>query len=267
MRNLAFVGGGMMAEAIIRGVVTKKFLAGRQVSSASRCRPAARLLRRGMASGPSPATPKPSTGADVIVLAVKPQYAAPAMESLAGRLPGASLLISIMAGITIKQIAETTRHRAIVRVMPNTPAQYGEAMSAWTATPEVSTEQADDVRALLSALGRQVNVATERYIDMATALSGSGPGFVLLFIEALVDAGVHLGFSRPIAEELAIQTVLGTAVMARESGQHLAILRNAVTSPGGTTAAGLQELEDGRLRAVVNRAIAAAYERCVELGK
>jgi len=267
MRNLAFVGGGMMAEAIIRGVVTKKLLPASVIAVGEPvpARREALVSRYGVQAfaGNVDAV----EGADVVVLAVKPQYADEAMAGLTGRLPSSALVVSIMAGITIERIARAVGHRSIVRVMPNTPAQYGEGMSAWTATAEVSEEQADDVRSLLSALGRQVNVASEKYIDMATALSGSGPGFVLLFIEALVDAGVHLGFSRPIAEELAIQTVLGTAVMARESGQHLAILRNAVTSPAGTTAAGLYELENGRLRAVVSKAVAAAYARCIELGK
>jgi pyrroline-5-carboxylate reductase len=267
MKSVAFVGGGMMAEAIIRGALSQHLLASSEIRvgepvSARRQTLAARYGLSAFAGNPEAVE-----GAAVVVLAVKPQYAADALASLSGRLAQSQLLISIMAGITIRQIAQSTQHAAIVRVMPNTPAQYGEGMSVWTATAEVNADQVEGTRSLLSALGKQIQVAGEHYIDMATALSGSGPGFVLLFIEALVDAGVQIGFARPVAEDLAIQTVLGTAVMARESGQHLAALRNAVTSPGGTTAAGLFEMEDGRVRAVLARAISAAYQRCVELGK
>jgi pyrroline-5-carboxylate reductase len=204
--------------------------------------------------------------AEIVVLAIKPQHAYEAFVDLRGQFAPGQLVLSIIAGVTLSCLTSELGHEAVVRVMPNTPAQIGEGMSVWTATPAVSELGRSQVRAILQSLGREVFVADEKYLDMATALSGSGPGYVFLFLEAMVDAGVHLGFPRKVAEELVFQTVLGSTRMARESGRHLAELRNLVTSPAGTTAAGLQELEDGRLRAVVDQAVMAAYERCQELG-
>ena len=156
--------------------------------------------------------------------------------------------------------------RPVVRLMPNTPAQIGEGVSVWTATPDCTAEQRAQARAMFGALGEEVYVDDEAYLDMATALSGSGPGYVFLFIEALIDAGVRIGLARAVAEKLALQTVKGSALYAQRSGQHLAALRNAVTSPGGTTAAGLHQLERGGLRAAIEDAVAAAYERSRQLG-
>ena len=267
MQKLGFVGGGVMAEAIIRGVIARGLVPPESIAVGEPVPARREVLATRFGVRAVAENVEAISGADVIVLAVKPQFAPSALASLTGAVRAGQLVVSIMAGITIAQIREAVAPAAIVRVMPNTPAQVGEGISAWTATAEVTSAQEEDVRALLGALGKQVRVGGEHYIDMATALSGSGPGFVLLMIEALVDAGVQIGFARAVAEELAVQTVLGTAVMARDSDRHLAELRNAVTSPGGTTAAGLFELEDGRLRAVIARAVLAAHQRCVDLGK
>ena len=153
----------------------------------------------------------------------------------------------------------------IVRVMPNTPAQIGHGMSVWTATPEVTQPQRDMARRILAAMGRELEVHDENYIDMATALSGSGPGYVFLFLEAMIDAGVHVGIPRDQAELLARQTLLGAAALADQSNMHPAALRNMVTSPGGTTAEGIAALEDGGLRAAVTQAVIAAYRKSREL--
>lgn len=206
-------------------------------------------------------------GADVVIFAVKPQEFDRAAHHLQGRFHRDQTVMSIMAGVPIDRIARMLSHASIVRVMPNTPAVVGEGMSVWTATPEVDDATRGQIVAILSALGREVYVEDEKYLDMATALSGSGPGFVFMLIEAFIDAGVHIGFKRSVAEMLALQTFIGSAKYAEATGKHLAQLRNEVTSPGGTTAAGLQVLEGSGLRGAIIDAIEAAYERSRELGE
>ncbi|HYO90045.1 MAG TPA: pyrroline-5-carboxylate reductase dimerization domain-containing protein, partial [Pyrinomonadaceae bacterium] len=148
-----------------------------------------------------------------------------------------------------------------------TPAQIGEGMIPWTATEEVTEVQSDAVRAMLGALGREMYVETERMIDMATALSATGPTYIFLVMEALTDAGVHMGFSRHVAQELVLQTMLGSVLFAQESHKHPAELRNMVTSPGGTSAEAIYQMEKGSLRTVLSKAVYAAYQRAVALGQ
>ena len=183
----------------------------------------------------------------MLLFAVKPQVIGAVLTELRGTLMPQALVISIVAGATIATYQRELGAIAMVRVMPNTPAQVGEGASVWTATSRVSAAQLEATRTMLGALGVEEQVASEHYLDAATALSGSGPGYVFLFIEALIDAGVELGFSRDVAARLALQTVKGSAIYAEQSGLHPAILRNQVTSPGGTTAAALYEFEQGAL--------------------
>jgi pyrroline-5-carboxylate reductase len=205
-------------------------------------------------------------GADIVVLAVKPVSFAGVLKELRGAIAPEQLVLSIAAGISISTITDVLGHGSVVRVMPNMPAQIGEGISAWTATAEVKESQKEAVRSLLSSLGREVFVPEEKFVDMATAVSGSGPAFVLMVVESLVDAGVHIGLPREQAEELVLQTVLGTALLTQKSGRHPAELRNLVTSPGGTSVEGLLELEQGGLRALFTQAVVAAYEKARELG-
>ena len=151
--------------------------------------------------------------------------------------------------------------------MPNTPAQIGQGMVVWTATEAVSPEARDQVRSVLGALGQELYVDDEKYVDMATAVSGSGPAFVFLVMEALIDAAVHIGMRREMATPIVIQTMLGSALYAQTTDKHLAELRNMVTSPGGTTAEGLLALEDAGVRAAFAEAIVAAYEKAKRLGE
>jgi pyrroline-5-carboxylate reductase len=150
--------------------------------------------------------------------------------------------------------------------MPNTPAQIGEGMTVWTATSDVTTSGRAGARDIFAALGREAYVPEEKYLDMATAVSGSGPAYVFLFIEALIDAGVHIGLPRDLASTMAMQTVLGSTRYALETGRHPAELRNQVTSPGGTTVEALRALEAGGLRAAVLDAVIGAYEKSRALG-
>jgi pyrroline-5-carboxylate reductase len=166
----------------------------------------------------------------------------------------------------MRRIADDLLNARVVRAMPNTPGQIGQGITVWTAAPGVQELQHRQAEALLGALGEQIYVEEERFLDMATALSGTGPAYVFLFMEALVDAGVHMGFSRRDAEKLVLQTLRGSVEYALESKLHPAELRNQVTSPGGTTASALYQLEKGGLRTVIARAIWAAYQRSAELG-
>jgi pyrroline-5-carboxylate reductase len=172
-----------------------------------------------------------------------------------------------VAGARTDTIAEELIHPAVVRTMPNTPAQIGQGMTAWTATAAVTEEQERAVCAMLEALGKTMRVENERQIDMATALSATGPTYIFLVMEALVDAGVHMGFSRHASQELVLQTMLGAVLFAQESHKHPAELRNMVTSPGGTSAEAIYQMEKGSLRTVLSKAVWAAYQRAVALGE
>lgn len=205
-------------------------------------------------------------GAGVVVLSVKPQVLGEVLAEVRGLVPKEALIISIVAGARISTIARAVQHRAIVRVMPNTPAQIGQGMAVWTATEEVSATQRGQAQAILRALGEDLFVDHEDYLDMATALSGTGPAYVFLFMEALIDAGVHMGFSRQIAQQLVLQTMQGSVAFARQSTLHPAELRNMVTSPGGTSAEALYQLEKGAMRTIISRAVWAAYQKSKYLG-
>ena len=204
-------------------------------------------------------------GADIVVLSVKPQQLDAVAEDLNGVLTAEQTVLSIMAGVKMHSIGLKLNHTKLIRVMPNTPAQIRKGISAWMASDDVDQSTLDFVASMLRAIGDELKFDDEKSIDIATALSGSGPGYVFVFIEALADAGVELGLPVHVARHLASQTVLGSAALQRESGKHPAELRNMVTSPGGTTAAGLAALEIGGFRAAVAEAVRTAFERGEEL--
>jgi pyrroline-5-carboxylate reductase len=203
----------------------------------------------------------------IVFLTVKPQRLKLILSDLKGVLRDDQLVVSIIAGATIETLVNGLKHPAIVRAMPNTPAQIGEGMTVWTATPEVTDLQRQQIEVILASLGRALHVEDEKMIDMATALSATGPTYTFLMMEALTDAGVHLGFPRHVAQELVVQTMLGSVLFARESHKHPAELRNMVTSPGGTSAEAIYQMEKGTLRTVLSKAVWAAYQRAVALGR
>jgi len=207
----------------------------------------------------------PADGLAAVVLAVKPQMLAPVLAELRGTLREDQLVVSVIAGASTHALATSLQHPGVVRTMPNTPAQIGQGVTVWFATDSVDERGRARVRAMLSALGREFEVHDERQVAMATAVSGTGPTYVFLFIEALTDAAVHLGFPRHVARELVLDTMSGSAEFALRSGRHVAELRDMVTSPGGTSAEALYELEKGRLRTVVSDAVWAAFERTLQL--
>jgi len=204
--------------------------------------------------------------ADVILLGIKPQMLEKVGREIGPHLRRGQLVLSVLAGATTTALTGFLGHDQVVRSMPNTPARLGKGMTVWYATPETTADQRAQAAALLAALGVQLEVDDEKMVAMATAVSGTGPMYVFLFMEALIDAAVHLGFPRHIAHDLVIETVEGSTLFAKQSGMHPAELRNMVTSPGGTSAAALHELERGRLRTVLSEAVWAAFHRTVELG-
>jgi pyrroline-5-carboxylate reductase len=273
--RLAFIGCGVMAEAIIAGLLRKQLVNPEQIVG-SHPRLARReelhvkygiqMLEQNREAALAVYPDGPDTGS-LLVLAVKPQRLRGVLEELKGSIHQDQLVVSIVAGAKIETIADELLHAAVVRTMPNTPAQIGEGVTAWTPSAEVNEKQEQQVRAMLDALGKAVRVDNERQIDMATALSATGPTYIFLVMEALIDAGVHMGFSRHVAQELVHQMMLGSILFARESHKHPAELRNMVTSPGGTSAEAIYQMEKGTLRTVLSKAVWAAYQRAEALGK
>lgn len=266
-RNITLIGPGAMAEAIISGLLRQNITAPDCILvSGPRAERGQELHQR---YGVNAFTDNRAAAAqgNVVILAIKPQRLSKVLSGLCGAIPPDALVLSIIAGATISTISTGLQHPAVVRSMPNTPAQIGEGITVWTASPAVNEGQMEIARRILSALGQEVFVEEEYYLDMATALSGTGPAYVFLFMEALVDAGVHMGFPRRIAEQLVTQTILGSVSYSQAQKIHPAQLRNQVTSPGGTTAQALYYLEKAGFRTAISRAIWAAYERSQELGK
>ncbi|MDH5201593.1 MAG: pyrroline-5-carboxylate reductase [Candidatus Bathyarchaeota archaeon] len=246
--RLAFIGGGFMGEAMISAVLRGNVAAPDALSVGEVSEERRRHLQSRYGVGVSADNAEAARGADIVVLAVKPQEFAAVARGLRDHLGSEQTVASIMAGVRIDAIREALGHRALVRVMPNTAALVGEAMSLWTATEEVDTDRREQVRRILAAMGKEMYVTDEKYLDIATAVSGSGPGFVFLLLEAFIDGAVHIGLRREAATETVLQTVLGSVRMAQETGKHPAELRNMVTSPGGTTAEGLRVLEEAGVR-------------------
>ena len=263
----AFIGSGVMAEAMIKGLLTGKLMDPSHIVTADIRPERGQELKEQYGISFVTDNRAAVEGADVIVLSVKPQVLPEVMPTLKDRVPKQAFVLSIIAGAKLGAIVEGIAHAAVVRSMPNTPAQIGEGMTVWTSSPSVTETQKGQARQILGALGVEVYVDDEDLLDVATALSGSGPAYVFLFMEALVDAGVHLGFSRQLSEQLVLQTVKGSVDYAMHTSQHLARLRNQVTSPGGTTAEAMYYLEKAGFRTAVSRAVWAAFQRSVELGK
>ena len=268
-RKIAFIGPGAMAEAMIGGLVHREVAAPQALLAAGPRQERLDELCQRYAIGGYTNNAAAAGQADVVVLSVKPQRLGRVLEGLRGAILPHALVLSIVAGASIEKIGGGLQHAIIVRSMPNTPAKIGQGITVWTASPQVSSEQQEMTRQILGALGQEIFVEEENYLDMATALSGTGPAYVFLFMEAMVDAGVHLGFPRRIAEQLVAQTVRGSVdyYTQRDDPVHLARLRNEVTSPGGTSAAALYYLEKAGFRTAISRAIWAAFERSQELGK
>ena len=265
--TLAFIGSGTMAEAMIKGILNNGLTEPSRIIASGPRPERGRDLEERYGVRSTTGNQEAAQAGGIVVLSIKPQVLPLVLDELRGLIRPHQLIFSIVAGARIETIAQGLQHPAIVRVMPNTPAQIGQGMSVWTATPAVTEEQRAQAGAILQALGKEIYVENEDALDMATAVSGTGPTYVFLMMEALVEAAVHLGFSRRVARKLVIQTVLGSVLFAGESGRHLAELRNMVTSPGGTSAEAIYQLEKGRLRTIISKGVWAAYQKSRLLGE
>lgn len=266
-KKYTLVGPGVMAEAIIIRLIEHDVVKASNITAAGPRSERLQELKSRYQIQSNLDNAVAVHGADVIILCIKPQKLAEVMENLNHQIPENALVISIVAGATLDKLTEGLNHPVIVRSMPNTPAQVGEGMTVWTKSSQTTQEQQILAQKILSSLGQEIYVEEESYIDMATAVSGTGPAYIFLFLEAMIDAGVHLGLPRRIAEKMVLQTIKGSIVFYNENTKHPARLRNQVTSPGGTSATALYYLEKMGFRTAISRAIWAAFTRSQELGK
>jgi pyrroline-5-carboxylate reductase len=265
--RIGIVGGGFMGEAFLRGILRAEVAAPSDIAVAE----ISTARRTALSEHDVRVTEDAESaviGADLVLLAVKPPDIAATVEAMRGAIPSGAVLVSIAAGVALDEIQRLSGHRACVRVMPNLPAAIGEGAAVYLTSDAVSEAQRELVRKMLGAVATAVvEVHDDEEVDLATAVHGSGPAYIYMVIESIIDAAVRLGMKRPDATELVLATVAGAARYAVETGTHPAELRNAVTSPGGTTAAGLAELEAAGLRAAFDEAIEAAFARARELGE
>ena len=264
--RVAFIGGGIMGEAMVKSLLAKGVVTNADVVVSDIAQERRKALKEKYSVRITDDNRAAVVDVDVVVLAVKPQELSGVLDQIRGSLSG-QLVLSIVAGASLDSLRRGLDYGRLVRAMPNMPAQIGEGVTVWTATSEVTSRQRGMAKSILGAMGEEVYVDSEKYVDMATALSGSGPAYVFLVIEALVDAGVHIGLPRQLSERLVTRTVLGSAQAVELTGKHPAELKNMVTSPGGTTAEGLLQLEKGGIRSLLSQAVIAAYEKAKSLGR
>lgn len=265
--RIAIIGAGVMAESMIAGLLAKRMIAPERIIASHPRLDRRQQLTEKFGINVVESNAEAARDADLILLTVKPQVLTSVMRQWKGTLQPTQVVMSILAGAPVRALQDGLDHETIVRVMPNTPAQIGEGMAVWCCTDAVDETARQRVRAALGALGDELQVDSEDYVDMATALSGTGPTYVFLMMEALIDAGVHMGFPRRIAQQIVLQTVGGSVSYARSSGKHLAELRNMVTSPGGTSAAAIYQMEKGGLRTILSKSVYAAYQRTQSLAE
>ncbi|MEI6186009.1 MAG: pyrroline-5-carboxylate reductase [Dehalococcoidia bacterium] len=263
--KVAVIGGGTMGGALVKSILRARLAAKGDIIVSDVSRERRELARKKYGVAVSDDNAAAVKGVDAVILAIKPQEMDGVMEQLSGKLRS-QLVISIAAGVSLETICRRLRYGSVVRAMPNTPAQVGRGMTVWTSSKELAAGKYDTARLILASMGEELHFADEKYLDMATAISGSGPAYVFLFIEALIDAGVHIGLPRDTAQKLVIETVAGSAEAMKKMSKHPAELRNMVTSPGGTTSEALLRLESGGLRSLVVNAVTAAYEKAKSIG-
>lgn len=267
--KIAFIGPGVMAQAMLAGLLREKIALPKNLLVSGPRQERVDELQKRYSVIPFTDNAAAAAQADLVVLAVKPQRLSKVLAGMRGSLKEEALVLSIVAGAPIQKISDGVGAKNVVRAMPNTPARIGQGITVWTDSDSVTKQQRQLAGEILGAFGQHIYVEEEEFLDKATALSGTGPAYVYLFMEAMVDAGVHLGFSRRIAEQLVIETVRGSVNFYDRGGddeRHLARLRNQVTSPGGTSAEALYYLEKAGFRTAISRAVWAAYERSLALG-
>ena len=266
MMKIAFVGGGNMGEAMLSAVLGKGLSTPQAISASDVDEACCQCLEQKYGMAVMNDNRQVVTRGEVVVLAVKPQHLSGVMAELRGRLNPAQLVLSIVAGARLDTLCRELNHSCVVRAMPNTPAQIGEGISVWTAAPEVTESQRSWAGSILGAMGKEIYVDDEKYMDMVTAVSGSGPAYIFLMVESLVKAAVDIGLPSDMAQELVLQTLLGSGHFIQVSGRPPAELRRMVTSPGGTTAEALLQLENGGFSDLIGQAVRAAHSKAKKLG-
>jgi pyrroline-5-carboxylate reductase len=264
--KIAFIGGGNMGEAILAALLEKKLAKPTDIYVSDVSQERLNFLKKQYKVAVTAHNKEAIIDKDVIVLAVKPQSLPEVLAGLKGNVKASQLVLSIIAGARINKIGEGLGHKKIVRSMPNTPARIGYGVSGWTATAEVTKIQKESARAILGAMGEEIYFDDEKYLDMVTAVSGSGPAYFFLLADAMIEAGLKIGLGQKEAQALVTHTMLGAGQLLAQSGQTPAELRRAVTSKGGTTEAALKAFEQGGFEELTAKAVRAAYERAKELG-
>lgn len=265
--RIGLIGTGKMATALARGWIQSRWITSDCVTGTDVLADAREHFTKATTCQTLGSVAEVVANSDVLVLAVKPQHMTGAMQEMRAPLSDRHLIVSIAAGVTLAKMSQALgEDRRIVRVMPNTPALVGAGASTFALGGKATAEDAKLAQAMLSMVGIAVEVP-EHLLDAVTGLSGSGPAYVYQIIEALSDGGVRVGLPRNIATLLAAQTVLGAAKMVLETGEHPGTLKDAVTSPGGTTIAGLHAMEAGGVRGHLINAVVAATQRSRELGQ
>ena len=265
--KIGFIGGGTMAEAILGGMLNAGIANPADIIIGEPVAPRREYLAGQYSVEVTAANGEVVRKSELMMLAVKPQDLPKVYADIGAELSSRQAALSIAAGTPIKALSAGLKADNIIRVMPNTPAQIGAGMTMWTCAPSVSQAHRDATAEILSTIGDAIYVDDEKYLDMATALSASGPAYVFLILEALIDAGVYVGLPRDTARRLALQTVKGSVELVSQTGQHPAALKDLVTSPGGTTAEGLQALERAGVPAAIVDAVNAAYRKSIRLGQ
>ncbi len=265
--RIGFIGGGIMAEALIKSLLAKGVVKPAEVAVSDISIQTRKYLTKIYKVSTLEDNLSAIKNVEVVVLAIKPQDLEKVMKQLKNKLKPAQMVLSIIAGVTLDNLQADLNHPYIVRSMPNMPAQIGAGITVWTGTAKLTAAQSKMALSILAAIGAEIHVSNEKYIDMATAISGSGPAYFFLIIEALTDAGVHIGLPRSIAEKLAVETMIGSGRTIQVTGKHPAELKNMVTSPGGTTTEGLLHMESGGLRSLLLKAVIAAYEKSKMLAR
>ncbi|MCR4394709.1 MAG: pyrroline-5-carboxylate reductase [Dehalococcoidales bacterium] len=264
--KIGFIGGGNMAEAMISAILDKNLASPEEIAVSDISVERLKYLSERYRITTTPDNRQVLSDRDCLVLAIKPQTFSIVAAELRGHIQPSLMVISILAGKNINTLSTGLEHRCIVRAMPNTPAQIGEGITIWTATPQVTGEQKLLAASLLGVMGNQIYIEEENFLDMATAVSGSGPAYIFLYIESMIAAAEQLGFAPELARKLVMQTITGSLHLLEKSGRTPEELRRMVTSPGGTTAEALSVFEQGNFKDLIARAVKAAYEKARQLG-
>lgn len=264
--KIAIVGGGTMGESIIFTLINKHVVPALNIIVSRRNTAELRRLEQQYGTGITSDNAIAIRGADIVILSVKPQNLSEVMKGIKRHLRPEQLLLSIVAGARIDTLRRGTSHRRIVRAMPNVPAQIGEGISVWTASYEVTESQKEWTKWILGAMGKEIYMDDESYMDKATAISGSGPAYFFLLTEALINAARDIGLSEEMAKDLVVQTIIGSGNLLQQSGRSSTELRKMVATAGGVTAAALDRFEHGNFKDLIESATVAAYDKAVELG-